>query len=229
MAAVSTSTTVAELVVDRPGRARLFEQLGVDYCCGGKRSLGEACESRGLDPDTVVALLNADLAGDGAPATDWSQAPLGELCDHIVGAHHGFLRRELPRLSTLWEKVERAHGAESPAAQGIRTTFEQLRAELEQHTAEEEQTVFPRLRALDDTGSLDEPFAAELGRLEQEHESAGALLARLEELTSGYDLDRALCNTHRAAIDGLHELERDLHEHIHEENNILFPRALAKA
>lgn len=228
MAAVSTTTTVAELVLDRPARARLFEQLGVDYCCGGKRTLAEACRERGLDADTVVALLNADLADGPAPA-DWSRAPLGELCDHIVEAHHGFLRRELPRLSTLWEKVERAHGAESPAAAEVRATFEQLRIELEQHTTEEEETVFPRLRDAEEGGSLDEAFAAELAKLEHEHDHAGALLARLDELTDGFDLEGALCNTHRAAVDGLHELERDLHEHIHEENNILFPRARAGA
>jgi regulator of cell morphogenesis and NO signaling len=226
MPPVSTATTVAELVVDRPSRARLFEELGLDYCCGGKRSLGAACEARGLDAETVVALLNADVgASTGAP-TDWSQAPLGDLCDHIVDTHHAFLRRELPRLTTLWEKVEHAHGAESPAAHDVRTTFEQLRAELERHTDEEEQAFFPRLRNQD--GRLaDEALALEVAALEFEHESAGALLARLGELTGGYDTAHALCNTHRAAIDGLHDLEQDLHEHIHEENNILFPRVLA--
>ena len=142
MPAVSTATTVAELVVDRPSRARLFEELGLDYCCGGKRSLGEACEARGLDPETVVALLNADVGASTGTATDWSQAPLGDLCDHIVDTHHAFLRRELPRLATLWEKVERSHGDESPAAHDVRATFEQLRAELERHTDEEERTVF---------------------------------------------------------------------------------------
>lgn len=228
MPAVSTSTTVAELVVDRPSRARLFEELGLDYCCGGKRALGEACEARGLDPDTVVALLNAEVAIEGEAATDWSRAPLGALCDHIVETHHAFLRRELPRLSTLWEKVERSHGAESPTAHDVRATFEQLRNELERHTEEEERAVFPRLRSLDG-GRADDALATELAALEHEHESAGALLGRLAELTGGYDTSLGLCNTHRAAIDGLHDLERDLHEHIHKENNILFGRALTPA
>lgn len=228
MPEVSTATTVAELVVDRPSRARLFEELGPDYCCGGKRSLGEACEARGLDPETVVALLNADLGASTGATTDWSQAPLGDLCDHIVDTHHAFLRRELPRLATLWEKVERSHGAESPAAHDVRATFEQLRAELDRHTDEEERVVFPRLKSLNGDGA-DEALALELAALEYEHESAGALLARLAELTDGYDTSLALCNTHRAAIDGLRELERDLHEHIHEENNILFARVLTPA
>jgi regulator of cell morphogenesis and NO signaling len=229
MSAVSTSSTVAELVVDRPSRARVFEQLGLDYCCGGKRPLGEACEERGLDPETVVALLNADLAG-GAPAgADWARASLGDLREHIVEAHHGYLRRELPRLSTLWEKVERSHGTESPTAHDVRVTFEELRAELESHTAEEERVVFPQLRDVEDGGPVGEELAAELEALVWEHASAGELLGRLRELTGGYDTQLGLCNTHRAAIDGLRELERDLHEHIHEENNILFPRVLTRA
>jgi iron-sulfur cluster repair protein YtfE (RIC family) len=105
MPAVSTATTVGELVVDDPARARVFEQLGLDYCCGGKRPLAEACRERGLDPDTVAAMLNAAEASGVRTGEDWSQATLAELCDHIVEAHHGFLRRELPRLSTLLEKV----------------------------------------------------------------------------------------------------------------------------
>ena len=229
MTAVSTSSTVAELVVDRPSRARILEQLGLDYCCGGKRPLGEACEARGLDAETVVALLNADLGSDAPAALDWARAPLGDLREHIVEEHHGYLRRELPRLSTLWEKVERSHGAESPAAHDVRLAFEQLRADLESHTAEEEHVVFPRLREVEDGGPVDEELVNDLETLVWEHASAGELLERLRELTGGFDASRGLCNTHRAAIDGLSELHRDLHEHIHEENNILFPRVLARA
>lgn len=229
MTAISSATTVGQLVVDDPARARIFEQLGLDYCCGGKRPLADACHERGLDPDTVVAMLNAAAASGGRTSEDWSQAPLAELCDHIVEAHHGFLRRELPRLSTLVEKVERAHAAQSPALREVRAVFEELRAELESHTEDEEQVVFPACRDLDAGSGGDETLASRFAALESEHEAAGAHLERLSELTGHFDVTQAFCNTHRATLDALRELELDLHEHIHEENNILFPRALAAA
>jgi regulator of cell morphogenesis and NO signaling len=226
---LSPATTVAELVVERPARARLFEQLGLDYCCGGRASLEEACRSRGLDAATVVAMLAAAEAADGADGADWSQAGLGELCDHIVGVHHAYLRRELPRLSTLLDKVERAHGGEVAEAADVRAVFAVLRTELERHLDTEERSLFPACRRLESGTAVDASFEAALEAFEDEHAAAGTLLRRLEELTDGYDTAAARCNTHRAALDGLRELERDLHEHIHEENNILFPRALAAA
>jgi regulator of cell morphogenesis and NO signaling len=225
----STSSTVAELVLERPSRARVFEQLGLDYCCGGKRSLDEACRRRGLDAPTVVALLDAAERGSVEPTKDWVEAPLGELCDHIVDRHHEYLRRELPRLSTLLEKVERAHGSDLPTAHDLRATFEQLRTALEQHLAEEEQVLFPAIRALDAGGELEPSFGAEVAASEAQHDSVGALLESLSYLTDRYDTSRALCNTHRATLDALRELELDLHRHVHEENNILFPRALARS
>jgi regulator of cell morphogenesis and NO signaling len=226
MAQISTSRAVGELVVERPARARLFEQLGLDYCCGGKVSLAEACRSRGLDADTVAVLLDTDA---GPVPDDWSQAPLGELCDHIVDAHHGYLRRELPRLGGLLEQVERAHGGERPELVEVRAVFERLRAELEAHCADEERTLFPACWELEGGGSADGELTARLATFEGEHAEVGALLGRLGELTGGFDTSIALCNTHRATLDGLRELELDLHEHIHEENNVLFPRALALA
>lgn len=228
MARISTSTSVADLVVDRPSRAQIFEELGLDYCCRGKRLLGEACESRGLDAGLVVTLLRVEAAGDEQPEVDWSTASIAQLCDHIVEAHHGYLRRELPRLARLWRRVERLHGAGAPAVREVRLTFDLLREELERHTVDEEQTVFPCLRELADGGRADDVLAAALATLEHEHATTGDLLTRLEDLTDGYDSASALSTTHRQAIDGLRELELDLHDHIHEENNLLFPRVLGQ-
>jgi regulator of cell morphogenesis and NO signaling len=216
---VADSTFVGDLVAEQPGRARLFERLGIDYCCGGRRPLADACLERGLDPTTVAVLLSALPPEGEARPDDWSSAPLADLCDHIVDVHHAFLRRELPRLSELLEKCERAHGDERPDLHETRLTFEALRRELEEHLEEEERNVFPRLAG----GERLEPELLPL--LESEHEAAGSLLRRLSELTGGYDTGAALCNTHRVTLSSLAELERDLHEHIHEENNILFPRA----
>ena len=219
---IDPSRTVADLVLEQPSRSRVFEELGVDYCCGGKRSLTDACEARGLPLAEAVAALDA-AANEPSQERDWTQAPLPELCDHIVRSHHQPLREELPRLDTLLEKVVRAHDDERPELAGMRDTFLALRTELEEHMTTEEEQLFPLVRS----GGPYDP--EQVAALEHDHEWAGAALATLRDLSGGYDLDRALCNTHRATLDGLRELELELHRHIHEENNVLFPRALAAA
>ena len=219
---IDASRTVADLVLEQPSRARVFEELGLDYCCGGKTALTDACAARGLPVGEAVAALEA--AAD-LPTTerDWTTAPLTELCDHIVSEHHDRLRQELPRLDALLAKVVRAHGEERPSVVELRETFTALRGDLEEHLAAEETQLFPLVRA---GGPYD---AEQVRELEHDHEWAGSALATMRDLSDGYDLDRALCNTHRATLDGLRELELDLHRHIHEENNVLFPRALATA
>jgi len=225
---IGTGQLVGDLVAARPARARIFEQLGIDYCCGGRRTLGEICSERGLDAATVAELIDAP-SDPGLIGSDWSQASLAELCDHIVDVHHAYLRRELPRLAELLEKCERAHAAERPELSETRATFDWLRTELEQHLAQEERALFPACRKLTDGQPLDSRLVDSLECFAAEHAGTGASLQRLSTLTDGHDLEAALCNTHRAALEALAELERDLHEHIHEENNILFPRLLATA
>ena len=219
---IDPSRTVAELVLEQPSRTRVFEHFGLDYCCGGKRSLADACARRGVELDEAVAALDA-ADGPGRESDDWTLAPLDRLVDHIVDAHHGFLRTELPRLSELLAKCERAHGTERPDLVPMRATFEALRRELEHHMLDEEQRLFPVCV----NGGGPEP--ALVRHLEDEHGAAGEMLERLRILGGDYELETALCNTHRAALDGLRELELDLHQHIHEENNILFPRVAARA
>ena len=210
---ISSEASVADLVVAQPSRARVFERLGLDYCCGGKRSLDEACRRRGLALPEVVAALEAEPdAVDGCDVRGLSDA---ELCEHVVSVHHARLREELPRVATLADKVVRAHGKEDPRLGIVQGTFAELRRELERHTDEEETVLFPAIAAGADAAVA--PF-------EDDHEAAGTLLEALSRLTGGYDLDRALCNTHRALLHALAELQDDLHRHIHEENNVLFPR-----
>lgn len=219
---IDPSRTVAELVLERPARARVFEELGLDYCCGGKTPLDDACAARGVPVGQAVAALEA-VSDEPTAERDWATAPLAELCDHIVSEHHDRLRTELPRLDDLLAKVVRAHGEERASLLELHDTFTSLRRELEEHLATEEEQLFPLVRV---GGPYD---ADKLGALEHDHEWAGSALARIRELADGYDMERALCNTHRATLDGLRELEHDLHQHIHEENNVLFPRALAAA
>jgi regulator of cell morphogenesis and NO signaling len=216
--------SLADIVLERPAAAQVLQRLGLDYCCGGRQSLREACAERGLDPGTVAVFLEHDVDPAAAlEARDWRTAPLAELCAHIVDEHHRRLRWELPRLSELAERAAAVHGDVRPQLHDLSRELAALRAELEEHIDEEERELFPALAA---GGALD---AAQLEQLLHEHDDAGARLRRLRELGGDYATEQALCATHRSLLQGLHGLELDLHQHVHEENNILFPRATSAA
>lgn len=229
MTSIDPATTVAELVVERPGRARVFERLGIDYCCGGKVSLEDACATKGLEPVAVAVVLEAiDSRDDDEDEEDWSTATLTDLCDHIVHRHHAYLREELPRLSALVEKVAKAHREAHPELRDVSEIYGAIAAELQGHMFVEEAVLFRACRDLETNGwselvSLEGPVQA----MEADHAVTGAGLERIRALTASYTPPPAACNSYRALLDGLETLERDLHRHIHEENNILFPRALA--
>jgi regulator of cell morphogenesis and NO signaling len=223
-------STVGQLVRERPALARVFERFGIDYCCGGKRPLDQACQERGLEVGLVLdELAGQDVDAPAAEEVDWSAAPMSELADHIEATHHAFLRRELPRLEGLLEKVVAAHGPRHPELRDLRAVFAGLKSELEGHMLKEERVLFPMVRQLQRAtarprfhcGSVANPIAV----MEHEHDDAGTALAWLRARTGGYTPPADACNTYRALLGGLAELEADLHLHIHEENNILFPRA----
>lgn len=230
---VTGETTVGEIVRAFPARSRIFENLGIDYCCGGKTPLGEACRSRGLDRATVIAMLCALNQEPGAVADDPAGLTLSDLCDHIERVHHDYLREELPRLDFMTRKVAAVHGEREPRLIEIRRTFEAFNEKMSAHTAEEEARVFPAIRQLDSAvGDRDTALSSlqtEFAKLETEHSGTGAALARFRKLTDEYTPPEWSCNTYRALFDGLQHLEKDLHQHIHKENNVLFPRALAAA
>jgi regulator of cell morphogenesis and NO signaling len=228
---LDSGSTVGEWVVERPSRSRVFERLGIDYCCGGKQPLAEAARNKGLDVNEVMdTLIQEGNAETDAGGPDWSQADLTELADHIVATHHAYLNSELPRLQAIVEKVANVHGGNHPEMQDIREVFGGLKAELESHMAKEEQVLFPMVRELEQAtgrpsfqcGSIANPIRM----MELEHDGAGGALESLRQLTNGYSTPADACNTWRAMADGLRQLEEDLHVHIHKENNILFPRAL---
>lgn len=222
---ITPQTTVGEIVRVMPARSRTFENLGIDYCCGGKKPLAEVCQTKGLDPATVVALLTAlDDTPNSSPVNPDSLS-LTELCDHIEQVHHGYLREELPRLDFMTRKVAAVHGDHEPRLLEVRRVFETFQSEMVAHTKEEDDVVFPAIRKLESGQRtlLDAAFA----KLESEHENAGASLARFKELTHNYTPPEWACNTFRALYDGLAQLEKHTHQHVHQENNVLFPRALA--
>lgn len=226
---ISTETTVGEIVRAVPARSRLFENLGIDYCCGGKKPLTEACRTKGLDPATVVAMLLALDAGASDDAVANPDAlSLTALCDHIEQVHHEYLRAELPRLDFMTRKVAAVHGDHEPRLREVREVFEAFHAAMASHTQEEEGLIFPAIRRLESAGGAGAAqLKAALDKLESEHDRAGAALARLSELTDNYVPPEWACNTFRALYDGLASLERETHQHVHKENNVLFPRALA--
>ena len=223
--------TIGSLVAERISRARVFERYGLDYCCGGKVALGEACKEKGLDPQDVLAALKAsDTDEEAVNSTDWRAASLTELVDHIEITHHTYLNRELPRLSQLMEKVVTAHSDRHPDLVKVAETLEALRAELTQHMAKEEQILFPLIRQMDSNGQIDTHcgrVANPIGVLEHEHDNAGRALVRLRSLTQDYKVPEDACGTYQALLAGLAELELDLHLHIHKENSVLFPRAIS--
>ena len=228
MTTIRTDAQVAELVLEEPSRARVFERFGIDYCCGGKTPLEAACADRGLDVDAVIAALREPRAPE-AEDVDWTVAPVSALVDHIVEHHHGYLREELPLLELLVDKVVRAHGDTHPELADVRTTFAGIADELSEHMQKEEQILFPACVALEEgdaepaPGSVESPIAVML----HEHDEVADGLARLRALTSGYEPPVEACNSYRAMLDRLRTLELDTHRHVHEENNVLFPRALA--
>jgi regulator of cell morphogenesis and NO signaling len=228
------TSKVREIVRASPRAAKVFEEAGVDYCCGGESSLNEACIRAGATPDAILERLRAKVEQAGPDEVNWAAASLTTLAHYIVEQHHRYVRNAIPRVSSLLEKVRARHGASHPELIEIEERFLELAQELQMHMHKEEQILFPYIEALD--GS-----AAEHGRLDlpcfetvrnpvnmmiQEHDSAGGLLKAMRKLSSGYQVPTLACDSYRELYRSMKEFEADLHTHIHLENNILFPRAI---
>lgn len=230
MNSITPQTTVGELVATQPALMRVFERLGIDYCCGGKRTLAEASEAKGLDVNTIVQTLQAmqDLGQGQQEEQNWANANLADLCDHIEQTHHAYLQEELPRLRFLVEKIADVHGDRHPELQEVKQVLFGLADELSSHLMKEEQILFPAIRQLVGAkGTVPMPVSAPIQVMIDEHDSAGEALEKLRRLTNNYTTPADGCKTYRAAMEGLEQLETDLHRHISKENNILFPRAIA--
>lgn len=227
--AITPESTIGELVATRPLLARIFGNLGIDYCCGGKQTLAVACTRRGLDLATTVALIESASAAlaAGPAAVDAAAMGLAQLADHIETTHHAYLKVELPRLVEMADRVATKHGWRDARLPEVAAAVNSVATEMLGHMQKEEVVLFPLVRQVEAgaRGNLSAPIA----QMEAEHESAGELTARLRELTDGFTPNAEACNTHRALLAGLAEFESDLHQHVHKENNILFPRALALA
>lgn len=226
--------TVRELALEKPNATRVFEKLGIDYCCGGNKSLEEACRAVHLPVEEVLLALEAEAAQTPAAAPNSQSALLADLMDHIVSTHHKFTREELARLAPLFEKVCSVHGKNHPELLEIRAIFRGLAQELTMHLMKEEMVLFPYVRRMEEAllakeTVLPAPFGTvqnPVRMMEQEHDSAGEALRGMRRATDGYKAPADACVSYQTLYNALESLEADLHQHIHLENNVLFPRAL---
>ncbi len=228
---MNPESTVGQLVVERPARSRVFEKFGIDYCCGGRKPLSTVCQDKGIDVAAVLSAIEiADQVGSPNASQDWARASLTDLADHIQATHHAYLKAELPRLDNLTQRVQRAHGATRPELAQLREIFLAFKAELDAHMQKEERVLFPLCRQLESSsgparshcGSIASPIAV----MVKEHDDAGEALAAMRALTNDYTPPQGACNTYRAMLSGLAEMEADMHQHVHKENNILFPKSI---
>jgi len=230
----TTTLTVREIALQQPSSIRVFEQFGIDYCCGGRKPLAEACATGNIEIDAVLAALESAAATPATSAANWQQSPIEELVAHIVATHHAYVRTELPRLATLAQKVVNRHGDTRAELPQIQAALAALDEELTQHLVKEEAILFPFIVKLEraSTGAAAQPAACfgtvanPIAMMTQEYEAAGTLLATMRTLSQNFVPPVGACPTFHAFYNGLKEFEQDLHQHIHLENNILFPRAL---
>jgi len=231
---IGPETRVADLATQHPATIRIFQRHGIDFCCGGKRPLGEVCTEQKLSLADLTRDLESAVSTAREPGPDWEQMPLADLVRHIVDRYHRPLDEELPRLDQMMQKVLRVHGERHAELTQVAGTFGAIVADLGPHMMKEERVLFPfvaRLESVRPSGEapVRSPFGSiqsPIGAMEAEHEIVGEALVRLKDLTTAFEAPADACNTFRGLYHGFVELERELHEHIHVENNILFPRAL---
>ena len=226
--------TVRDLAVEIPGATRVLERFGIDYCCGGNRLLSDACEAAGVSVDHVLASMEQHGSPEQYEEPNFLTATLAELIEHIVEKHHVFTKTEIERVRLLIEKVNNAHGQNHPELARLRSLFETLSAELEPHMMKEERVLFPYVVQMEDAMRRERthpypPFgtvANPVRMMMLEHETAGELLKKMREVTGNYTIPPDACISYQTLYQVLDEFEKDLHQHIHLENNILFPRAV---
>jgi len=232
---ITGATKVREIAVANPRAKNVLEDAGVDYCCGGEKSLHEACMHSGVSAEEILKRLEENSRQAGPEEANWASARLGELTHHIVQKHHGYVRETIPRVSALLAKVKGKHGPNHPELPKIEEEFFRLGQEMYSHMQKEEQILFPYIERLERTHEGKEPFERPFFQtvrnpvhmMMQEHDSAGDALKAMRKLSSGYQAPAEACESYREVYRSLAEFEADMHTHVHLENNILFPRAVA--
>jgi len=228
---------VGKIASALPSSIPLFEKLKIDYCCGGNRPLQEACQLAGVPlPETLLALKQLQAETKPVDAPDWSDKSMAQLIDHILTKHHVYTREQLARLKHLSAKVKTVHGAQHPELERADEMVQLMGEEMDGHMGKEEDQVFPYLKALETAGGkkdgIPDPFLREgvdthpLKILMWEHGMTGEEFVELNLITNNFAVPSDACNSFLGLYHGLKELELDLHQHVHLENNILFDRVL---
>jgi len=230
---ISPLATLRSIALEQPETIRVFENFQLDYCCGGNRPLAEACAEKGLAVDDVLSSLKGAAANKAETKTGLENATLTEVIRHIVETHHAFIRAELPPLHFMAHKVAGKHGPNHPEVLVVERNLEQLGEELLSHLMKEESILFPYIEGLERSQQGAEPPHACFGSVESpirmmimEHEGAAALLEEMRKATNGFTPWEGACPTSAGLLYRMAEFERDLHRHVHLENNLLFPRAV---
>ncbi|HEY3103978.1 MAG TPA: iron-sulfur cluster repair di-iron protein [Pyrinomonadaceae bacterium] len=233
---INATTKVRDLALALPQSTRVFEKLKIDYCCGGSQPLAQACATAGLDIESVMKMLEqaGQTAGQKNGAIDLQNATLSELIAYILDKHHVYTKDEMTRLEPLMDKVVGAHGANHSELLAIRDLLRQLFLDLRPHMFKEEQILFPYILELEraQTANRPAPFAPfgtvnnPIRMMMMEHDTAGDLLREMRKLSSDYKVPADACISYKTLFEALEEFEQDLHQHIHLENNLLFPKAV---
>jgi regulator of cell morphogenesis and NO signaling len=223
----TTEKTVRDIAIENPSTIRVFETLGIDYCCGGRRSLADACAAANVSVARTLELLE-DAQSPRDDSDPWNEVPLHALTAHIVTKHHDFVRRETERIQGLLTKVIARHGGANPQVRQIEDLFVAMTQELRTHMLQEERKLFPCIEQMEAAGLnvTSGPIADRIAAMTADHDSAGALMARIREHAAAFVAPADACPTFRALYHSLAGFESDLHRHVHLENNILFPRAV---
>jgi regulator of cell morphogenesis and NO signaling len=221
--------TISQIVTDHHQTAPVFEKYGIDFCCKGKRPLIDACAEKQLNKEQVVLELENAIT-TGKAITDFNKMSLAALADYIVQVHHSYVKFNMPQIYQYVGKVASKHGDRYPFMKEVFTLFSEIQDELSQHMMKEERILFPRIKQLETegaTGSTLEFFQGPIDVMEAEHDRAGTIMQKIRELTNNYTPPADACTTFRLSLSSLQAFEADLHQHVHLENYILFPKTLA--
>jgi len=227
-------TKVKDIALSNPGARQILEDAGVDYCCGGGKSLHEACLHADVPVEEILNRLRENSKHVNPDEANWTLAPLSDLTRHIRERHHRYVREAVARVQPLLDKVVAKHGKNHSELTGIQALFAEVAREMIMHMQKEEQILFPYIAALEKAtnshGSVEPPFFRTVRNpihaMMKEHDAAGELVTQIRKVSSEYIAPADACTTYKALYQDLREFEADLHRHVHLENNILFPRSV---
>ena len=223
-----SQVSIGEIVATDFRAAEIFKNAGIDFCCGGKKSLETSCKEKSVDPAVLIGKLKELEKVPVNETQNFNDWDLGFLADYIVNTHHKYVHKSLPELVFYTQKIANVHGSHHPELLEVADLFAKINAELLQHLQKEENVLFPAIKEVLKSNSSESKntIASEINRMSSEHEFAGGTMDKISEITSGYKVPQDGCNTYQVAFKFLNQFEDDLHVHVHLENNILYPKAL---